>query len=290
MAALITFAVAIALCALIVLFGPGLAEQAGGLLGEAGQENYPALETIAVIVIYGGLLLFALVGASISRVNPLRLGRRPLRMAAVGAAFGLCGLGAAAAYALVAGALGDGESAPTGPGLLLWGSLLILFMAAAEEIYFRGWVQPVLSARYGAAAGVLLSALAFAALHLMGGARSPTSIINLFLGGLLFGLLALRGGGIAAAVAAHFTWNWSEQIVLGLDPNPGVGTFGAIVNYDLSGAALWGGSDEGLNASIAMTIALLALVIPLIILARATPRSGAGAPVLAEARPGAVKA
>lgn len=266
MSALIHLAVAIACCALIVLFGPGLAEAAGGLVGE---EDYAALETIAAIVIFGMLLGVALAGAATAKINPLKPGRSPLRMAAIGAALGLGGLGAAAGYAWVAGALAGGPPAPSGPGLLLWGSLVILFMTAVEEIYFRGWLQPVLAARYGVAVAVLLSALAFAALHLMGGARSAVSMLNLFLGGLLFGLLAARGGGIAGAVAAHFAWNWSEQIVLGIDPNPGVGSFGAFANFELSGPAIWGGSDEGLNASLAMTLALTAMLVPLLILARA---------------------
>jgi membrane protease YdiL (CAAX protease family) len=141
-------------------------------------------------------------------------------------------------------------------------------MTSVEEIFFRGWLQPVLSERFGVAVAVLLSTLAFAALHLMGGARSPTTLVNLFLGGLLFGLLAARGGGIAGAIGAHFAYNWSEQMVLGLDPNPGVGSFGSVLDYDLAGPAWWGGSDEGLNASIAMTIALLALLVPLLVLAR----------------------
>ena len=276
MGALITYAVAIGCCALIVLFGPGLAEAAGGLIG---AEDYAALDTIAVFIIFGLLLGIALAGGAFAKVNPLAPGERPLRMAATGAGLGLGGLGAAAGYAWLSGALASGPPAPTGIGLLLWGSLLILFMTAAEEVYFRGWLQPLIAARFGVAAAILLSALAFAALHLMGGARSAVSILNLFLGGLLFGLLAARGGGIAGAAAAHFAWNWSEQILLGVDPNPGVGSFGAFTNLDLTGPALWGGSDEGLNASLAMTLALIAIVVPLLILARAR----AAAPVLTPA-------
>ena len=93
------------------------------------------------------------------------------------------------------------------------------------------------------------------------------SVLNLFLGGLLFGVLAARFNGIAAAFAAHFSWNWAEQLVLGLDPNPGSGSFGSILNFDLVGSAWWGGSKEGLNASIAMTFALAIILVPLLIFA-----------------------
>jgi hypothetical protein len=285
---LITFSAAIGLCALVVAMAPGLADIVRGLLGEPGRTHYPTMETVGILVLFGSLLLCALAGAALSKVNPLRLGRDFGRRGSIGAFAGLIGLSAAAAYAWLAGALEPGSGPPVGAGLLLLGTLLILFATTTEEIYFRGWIQPVLARSFGPAAAVLLSALAFAALHLIAGARTPVSLANLFLGGLLFGLLAARGGGIGGAAAAHFSWNWGEQILLGLDPNPGVGSFGAILDYDLVGSPLWGGSDEGLNASLTMSMALIALVLPLVVLLR-FERSGKGGdipPSAAAARQG----
>jgi serine/threonine protein phosphatase PrpC len=51
-----------------------------------------------------------------------------------------------------------------------------------------------------------------------------------------------------------------------------VGSFGALVDLDLTGAALWGGSDEGLNGSIAMTLVLLVLLAPLLLVKSRKPR------------------
>lgn len=271
MAALLVLAASILLCALVVFFGPAAAERLLPLLGAAQQENYPAIETLFASVIFGSLLIFALVGGRLSKVNPLRIGRKPALMLPIGALIGLIGVFASASYAWLAGTLTYGPGSTGNVGLLLWGTAVILFGAAVEEIYFRGWLQPILIRHFGVPFAVLLSALAFATLHVMGGARSPTTLVNLFLGGLLFGLLAARAGGLAGAIAAHFTWNWSEQIVLGLDPNPGVGSFGAWLDLDLAGPALWGGSEEGLNASLAMTLTLFALVVPLLILSRSPP-------------------
>jgi membrane protease YdiL (CAAX protease family) len=271
MAALLVLAAAIMLCAFVVFFGPAGAERLLPLLGPDQQSNYPAIETLYALVIFGSLLVFALVGGRISKVDPLRIGRKPAAMIPLGALIGVIGVFASVSYAWLAGTLTYGPQAGRDAGLLLWGSTVIMFGAAVEEIYFRGWLQPVLIRHYGTPIAVLLSALTFATLHVMGGARSPTTLVNLFLGGLLFGILAARGGGLAGAIAAHFTWNWSEQILLGLDPNPGVGSFGAWLDLDLAGAALWGGSEEGLNASLAMTMTLLALLVPLIILFRSAP-------------------
>ena len=138
--------------------------------------------------------------------------------------------------------------------------------AASEEVFFRGWMQPVLVQSWGAP-GVVVTAIAFALLHLIGGATSAVSVLNLFLGGLLFGVLAARFNGIAAAFAAHFSWNWAEQLVLGLDPNPGTEASARSSTSISSAANLVGGSEEGLNASIAMTFALAIILVPLLIFA-----------------------
>jgi uncharacterized protein len=277
--ALITFAAAIAFCALVVWFGPGAAEQAIAWLGERAPTSDSGLDTLFSGIIFGALLLGALGGGALSRINPLRLGRAPVRLGLVGLAIGMGTLGVALLYAWIAGAVGRGDSAGTGAGLFVWGTLLILFATSVEEIYFRGWLQPVLEERFGTAAAVLMAALAFAALHVIGGARSPITLVNLFLGGLLFGLLAARGGGLAGAIGAHFGYNWSEQLLVGADPNPGVGSFGALMNLDLVGEPVWGGSTEGLNASVAMMLALISVVLPLLVLARTAPQPAGTRPL-----------
>ena len=271
MVALIVLLVATALCGLVLMVGPGVAKAVLGLFGETGAAT---AETVFTLVIFGGLLAVAMIGGGLCGINAARLGRRRLANLALGLLLGAAGVAAATSLAWLAGTLGRADGLADG-GLLLLGSGLLLLQAASEEVFFRGWLQRVLVDGWGAALAVPVAALAFAALHVMGGARSPTTLLNLFLGGLLFGLLALRGGGLAAAIGAHFAWNWAEAIGLGLDPNPGVGSFGALVNLELAGATGWGGSAEGLNASFAMSLTLLALVAPLAILwrdrLRATP-------------------
>jgi membrane protease YdiL (CAAX protease family) len=271
--AVLVAAAAIFLCGLAVWYGPPLAETLAGLL-PAGQSP-PMLETLFSLTIFGSLLVFALVGGAATRSQPLRPGERPTRMALLGLAAGAFGIAMATGYAAFHGTLSQAPVAAPDPALLLWGGGLVLFQSTAEEAYFRGWLQPVLARHWGDQAAILVAALAFAALHVMGGARSPVTLINLFLGGLLFGCLAAQGRGIAGAVAAHFSWNASEQLLLGLDPNPGLGSFGALTNLELTGAAIWGGSEEGLNASLVMTAALALLIVPLLLARRRKGRATA---------------
>lgn len=235
-------------------------------LGPAAQE------TMFTLLLFGTLLGIAIVGLRIDgRLHGLVGGAVPA-MASGGAAIGLFGLLAGAAGAALAGTAHHAGGKAGIAGLVL-GTAAILFQSGVEEIYFRGWLQPVLARAWGVRAGLLVAAAAFAALHVVGGARAPLSLCNLFLGGMLFGLLAVRSGGLAAPIAAHAAYNWAEQILLGLDPNPGVGSFGALLDLDLVGSPLWGGSTEGLNASLAMSFALTALIIPV-----AAWRSGAPGP------------
>lgn len=229
----------------------------------ARASDAALVETVFNTLVFGAILIAAMIGAAADKRNALTLGTRPALNAAAGVAIGTAGISASAGYALLAGTLVNAGQAAAAPAMLGWGLVLVLLQTLAEEAYFRGWLQPALAKRWGLTAALIATSLAFAGLHVVGGARAPISLLNLFLGGLMFGLLAARGGGLAAALGTHFAWNAVEQLGYGLDPNPGVGTFGAIADRDLVGAAMWGGSEEGLNGSLGMTVALLAIVVPL---------------------------
>jgi membrane protease YdiL (CAAX protease family) len=237
----------------------------------AGEAAFTAL-------IFGPMLVVALIGGFFAKVRPFAPGGRPGPNLATGAAIGLAGVLAAMFYAWLGGDVTAGATPETGAGALLLGLGVVVLQAGAEEVYFRGWLQPVLQRAWGAVAAVAVTAVVFAALHVVGGARAPLSIVNMVLGGVLFGVLAVRGGGIAGAVGAHVAWNATEQLVLGLDPNPGLGTFGSLLDLELAGASIWGGSEEGLNASLGMTIALVAILAPMAVLSLRRPRAEEAVP------------
>lgn len=250
------------------------------LLLWAGQEfaaRYPVESLAAAIVLFyfalfGPLVVLALVLGRIERLRVLRGGQDPIKWSVIGLAVGVGGLVASAGYVWLNGTM-DPAPAPTleelaevAPAWFLWMGLAItVLQVGAEEMLFRGWLLPSLQQKLGPALAVIVSALAFSAFHiLVGGATSPLSLFNLMLGGIWFALLAQRSGGLIAPFLAHYGWNVAEDIGLGLVPNPGVGEFGSLLDQDMIGAALWGGSDEGLNASIAMSVVLVALIVPLL--------------------------
>ncbi len=210
-------------------------------------------ETVFTLMLFGPMLVVAIGLASFTGTLSAWSLRGLGRGLGGGAALGLAGLALAIVYCAVAGTMTVGGSAVS--AALPLGVASIGLQVIAEEAMFRGYLQPLLVRGIGATAGVAASAAGFALLHGVAAAADLVTIANMLLGGLLFGVLALRGG-IAAAVGAHLAWNGMEQLGLGLDPNPGTGAFGSLIDLDLVGAVRWGGSEAGLNASWAMTFAL----------------------------------
>jgi membrane protease YdiL (CAAX protease family) len=243
--------VGLGLVVLLLRFGPALI---GGWMGEGAWA-----ESGFTLALFGPMLLIGWCGRRLAKVG--ERGGSPWRSLGLGAATGLGGVLLATGYTALAGTLFWVQGTVIGPVFAL-GLIVIAVQVAAEEYVFRGWLQPVLMTLVGRWVAVPLIAAIFAALHLMTGSASGTvALLNLFLGGMLFGLIAAGPLGLAGAFGAHFAWNVAEQLLLGLDPNPGIGAFGAIVDLDLRGLPLWGGSDQGLNGSWAMSLSLLALAV-----------------------------
>ena len=263
-----------------LLIGAGLLACAGWIMGSVAllehwmeQGHFGTGWTVGRIDLTASLFVFGgLLGVSLlmMRLMPVAAGGRRMGVlpaSALGLALGVGGV----MFSVLQAWLGNHvvpappESAATaGVASLLLGAVVIFFEAGVEEICFRGWLQRRLAARISPAAAVTVAAVAFSLLHVFGGARTPLSLVNIFLAGLLFGLLLLRTGSIWAAIWAHVGWNWAETNLFGLSPNPGASSYGTIVDLDLVGAHIWGGSVEGLNASIAITVVLVALILPLL--------------------------
>ena len=80
-----------------------------------------------------------------------------------------------------------------------------LAAAVAEEIFFRGWMQPTLRRRYSAAVSIVAVNLVFAPLHLI---AAPYFISLLtFFPGLIMGWLRERYGNILPSMIFHFLGN-----------------------------------------------------------------------------------
>lgn len=256
-----------------VVVGAGWAAQAAGsaLAPPAGAPTpfwFAAWDLIASdLFAFLPLILIAVAGVMAEGRRLVPAVGRPLANLGFGALGGATAFALALALVAVAGSVTVGTGSPVGTGALggaAAGAVLIAVQAGAEEIYFRGWLQPIVCARWGPGLGAAATAAGFAGLHLLAAIGSPLALANTFLAGLALGLLALRTGGLMASIAAHTAWNWIESFGLGTDPNPGVGPLGALADLDLGGSVLWSGGPDTMNGSLATTLVLAAVTVALL--------------------------
>ncbi|MDB5439202.1 MAG: hypothetical protein JWM33_1629 [Caulobacteraceae bacterium] len=187
----------------------------------------------------------------------------PFHAVAMGALIGLAGFGVAVGASSMLGVVVPGADASSLSHRLIGlaiGAGLIGFQAYGEELFFRGWLQPVLAVRWGPWLGVCATSVIFAGAHAIGRPISPLALINDALAGAAFGFLAMRSGGLLAPFLAHFTWNWVEASWVGLTPNPGIDPLGSLFDFDLAGPVMLSGGADELNGAIATSLALVLMI------------------------------
>lgn len=151
-------------------------------------------------------------------------------------------------------------------GMLFLPTLVMLIGWAVqglnEELMFRGWFFQVAGAQIGAMLAVLLTTFFFATAHLANPGISALAMVNLFLIGILFCLLALVEGGIWAAAGFHISWNWIQSNIYGFSVSGLEVGGGSLMHIKPQGADIITGGDFGFEGSIYATgVILIALMI-----------------------------
>lgn len=229
-------------------------------------ESFAVLACLFYAVVYGPLIVLALALAWICSVKGGAAGRRAVPLLAAAFGLGLIAAALAAGLGWLNGGLVPGQAAipgKDGAGLLLLGAGLLLFQILAEELLLRGWLLQTLRGAFGRPAAIVLSALAFSVWTMAGAPLAVLPALNLILLGLVLAMAADRFGGIAVTVAARLGWTLAADLLLGINPNPGTGPFGAVFDLDLVGGPLWGGTEAGLAHSLGTSAVLLAILLPL---------------------------
>lgn len=272
------------ICTGLLMFAPSISAQILAALG----NDFPSWvggDLVPVLVIFVPLALCGWAGARWLGAGGIATGPRPLLYLIIGLIVGSAGFAAAFAMTAAFGVMQIGiKPWPMTAISLAAGTLSFLVQTSAEELFFRGWVQGTISRLWGAWPAILISSILFALAHSVLMPITPLALANVFLAGVFFGSLYHFTGGIAAPIAAHFAWNWTEAMLLGLSPNGDSQTafadigqwqsiYGSVYDYDLKGAAMMGGSVEGMNASVAVAIILMVLI-ALLVLSRRLRTSG----------------
>ncbi|MEM6319530.1 MAG: type II CAAX endopeptidase family protein [Bacteroidota bacterium] len=142
----------------------------------------------------------------------------------------------------------------------LLGFLLLFFLAAlVEELLFRGYMIPLIAWEFHFLVALIVSSLAFAALHIGNAHFTWISFANIFLGGYLMGLLFFKNQEIYTPFGLHWIWNYFQGNVLGF----GVCGYqvASILRIEQTGSDWLTGGDFGLEGSMITVILLLGLSI-----------------------------
>ena len=155
-------------------------------------------------------------------------------------------------------------------GLAAVASVLLVFLGwtiqgPAEEALARGWLLPIIGARYKPLLGVIISSLVFAAYHILnfyGLELDPfvvfIALFNLFLFGVFTALYTLREGSLWGVFGIHAVWNWAQGNLFGFEVSGMPPAGGMLFNLIEVGPDVVTGGPFGPEGGLAVTIILIA--------------------------------
>lgn len=157
------------------------------------------------------------------------------------------------------------EGAAQPQGLAALGGVLLLFLGwtvqgPAEEILARGWLLPVIGARYKPLWGILISAVVFAVYHSLNPNVSPIAFLNLFLFGVFTAFYVLSEGGLWGVFGIHAAWNWAQGNLFGLEVSGIPPAAGSLFNLMEAGPDVVTGGLFGPEGGLAVTAVLIVSV------------------------------
>ncbi len=250
---------------LLLLFAvrEGTGEVAGSALAPT-----PAglLQGLLLALSFGGVLLLVWLWVKFYERRPFatlgfergNAGRRYLR----GLILGFLAFAGAVGLMALFGYVGPETGDPAVVGLAALAGVLLtlpgwIVQAAAEEALTRGWMLPVLAARYRPWIGIAVSSLFFAAAHGLNSNLTPLALANLILYSLFAALYALREGSLWGISAFHAVWNWAQGNLFGLQVSGTELSGGMLLDLMETGPDWFTGGAFGPEGGLAVTLVLL---------------------------------
>jgi membrane protease YdiL (CAAX protease family) len=192
--------------------------------------------------------------------------------------FGGLMFAAAVGILLLLGAISAGAGDPSRQGIAaIWGILLVLLgwivQGGAEEVLVRGWLLPVVGARFRPWMGLTVSSLVFAVMHSLNEGLNGLALLNLALFALFAGLYAMREGSIWGISALHSAWNWFQGNIFGFHVSGMASGGGSLLGLAAQGPAWLTGGVFGPEGGVAVTLVLLLGVATVLAWPRSQPNS-----------------
>lgn len=142
--------------------------------------------------------------------------------------------------------------------ILLINFIIYIIVALKEEIVFRGYILNNLMGSMNKYWALSISALLFALVHLFNSNISLLGIINIFLIGLLLGIVYIHTKNLWFAICFHLFWNFIQGPILGYQVSGN--EMVSLINVKKLGDNLFTGGDFGFEGSIICTLFCLVLI------------------------------
>jgi hypothetical protein len=157
-------------------------------------------------------------------------------------------------------AVEEGSAQPQGTAAL--GGVLLIFLGwtiqgPAEEALARGWLLPVIGARYRPWWGIIISSLVFAVYHSLNPNLNPIAVLNLFLFGVFTAFYVLYEGGLWGVFGLHTAWNWAQGNLFGFEVSGQPTAGGTLFNLMEAGPDAITGGPFGPEGGLAVTVVLI---------------------------------
>ncbi len=141
---------------------------------------------------------------------------------------------------------------------------LMLLVAFAEELFFRGYLLNNLMQSMNKWLALVISALLFAFVHIGNPAAmdSVVPVIEVFIGGLMLGINYIYTKNLWFGIFLHFGWNFFMGPVLGYEVS-GI-NLQPLLTQNVTGPNLWTGGAFGFEGSVLSIVANVVLVCVLV--------------------------
>lgn len=134
-------------------------------------------------------------------------------------------------------------------------ALLFIVQSGVEELIGRSFLIPLVEHRFNTMIAIMVSSLIFSFAHLGNANVSILATVNIFLAGVLMGILFVRTRKIWAPLGFHACWNYVQGSVLGFGVS-GIEVYSILDTVETGNDWLTGGIF-GFEASVLCGIGLL---------------------------------
>jgi membrane protease YdiL (CAAX protease family) len=139
-----------------------------------------------------------------------------------------------------------------------------IVQSASEEIAIRGWLLPVVGAKYNGLVGILATSVTFGAIHLFNPNATALSTINLVLSGIFFAMYAIFEGSIWGVSGYHCAWNWAMANIYGFSVSGFEPVGGTVISFKITGPDTitggYFGPEGGMMLSVFLCIGIVILI------------------------------